>query len=136
MYNHCYMENCIFCKIISHEIPCYQVWEDTEFLAFLDIKPMNPGHLLLIPKVHVDYVFDVSDPLYSKMFQIAKKLATAVKLATNARKIGIVVEGISVPHVHIHLVPVFAMNDLSPERAKLATKEELESMQANIIKYV
>lgn len=125
--------NCIFCKIKNGELPSYKVYEDENFLSFLDIHPINPGHLLLIPKKHVDYVFDLEEPLYSKMFKVAKKISKNLKKVMKAKRIGIAVEGFAVPHVHIHLVPINNGNELDPHRAKEATPEELSKVAKRVV---
>lgn len=125
--------NCIFCKISDGELPSYKIYEDKNFLAFLDIHPINPGHLLLIPKKHVDYVFDLEEPLYSEMFKAAKKISKNLKKVIKAKRVGIAVEGFAVPHVHIHLVPINNENELDPHRAKEATPEELSKVAKKIL---
>lgn len=125
------MDDCVFCKIIKGEIEAVKIWEDDKFFAFLDIKPVNPGHALLLPKKHVDYIFDVEEPLYSEIFQIAKKLAKPIKNAMAVKRIGIIVEGFGVPHAHIHLVPI-NFGEIDPQRAKDATAEELSDIAEKI----
>ena len=125
--------NCIFCKINRGEIPSHKIYEDKKFLAFLDIHPINPGHLLLIPKKHVDYVFDLEEPLYSEMFKVAKNISKNLKKVMKAKRIGIAVEGFAVPHVHIHLVPINNENELDHHRAKEATPEELSKVAKKIL---
>lgn len=125
--------NCIFCKIKDGELPSHKIYEDKEFLVFLDIYPINPGHLLLIPKKHVDYVFDLQEPLYSKMFKIAKKISKNLKKVMKVKRIGIAVEGFAVPHVHLHLVPINNENELDPHRAKEASPEELSKVAKRIL---
>jgi histidine triad (HIT) family protein len=120
--------NCLFCEIIHAKVPAFTVWENDSFLAFLDIHPINPGHTLLIPKEHVEDVFAMSDETIENLFVTAKKLAPSLKKATSAKRIGIIVEGFGVPHVHVHLVPVNNGNELNPERAKEAAQEELNEM--------
>jgi len=124
--------DCIFCKMIKNEVDCFKVWENENFLAFLDRMPINPGHILLIPKKHQEEIFDLEDSLYIEIFQIAKKISKPLKLVTKAKRVGIAVEGLGVPHVHIHLVPIYNGNELNPERAKKATEDELKQMQKNI----
>ena len=106
------MENCIFCRIVAGVKPAHRIWESEDFLAFLSIHPCNPGHTCLIPKIHIEYVFDLEDRLYSRIFLAAKQLSKPIKAATNANRIGIAVEGFSVPHVHLHLVPLYKMASL------------------------
>lgn len=122
------MEDCIFCKIIKGEIPCLKIYEDRDFLAFLDVKPINPGHTLLVPKKHDDYLFDLTDIHYASVLLKAKDLAKLLKDKLNPKRVGLVVEGFGVAHVHVHLIPINQANELNPERAKLATMEELEAI--------
>ena len=119
---------CIFCKIVAGEIPSERIWEDEDFFAFLDIAPIHAGHVLLIPKEHIDYIFDYDDPGYSEIFKRAKMLSERIKEATGAEKIGLAIEGIAVRHLHLHLVPVNKGNDLDPCKAKKASPEELKDM--------
>lgn len=97
------MTDCIFCKIINKEIPCYQVYEDDNFFAFLDIRPLNKGHTLIIPKKHYRWVWDVQEE-YS---QIVNKLANTLKKALETDYVQSIVMGDEVPHAHIHLIPRF-----------------------------
>jgi histidine triad (HIT) family protein len=128
------MEPCIFCKIVEGVEPAHKIWESDEFLAFLSLHPCNPGHTCLIPKAHVDYVFDLEEPLYSKMFQVARQLARPIQAATNARRIGIAIEGFSVPHVHVHLVPLYHVAELDPHRHIKQDQGELAEMAGKIAK--
>ena len=127
------MTDCVFCKIISGDIPSTKVWEDDDFLAFLDINPINPGHTLVIPKKHIDYVFDMGEPDYSNIFKAAQRLAGPIKEATGAGRVGVMIEGSLVPHVHIHLVPLHGGGELSFARAKKASPEELHEIAGKII---
>lgn len=124
----------IFSRIAAGEIPCYKVAENDLFLAFLDINPLVAGHTLVIPKKEVDYLFDLDDDLYAGLLAFAKDVAKAVKAAVPCKRIGVAVIGLEVPHAHIHLVPLTAMNDINFSRPKLnPSKEELETV-ANKIK--
>ncbi len=125
--------DCIFCKIIKDEISTYKVWENDNFLVFLDVNPINPGHILLIPKKHFEEVFDFDNNLYNEVFQIIKKISKPLRDITNAKKIGVAIEGLGVPHAHIHIVPIYNGNELNPERAKKATEEELKEMQNKLV---
>jgi len=98
------MEDSIFTKIIKGEIPCHKVYEDDKTLAFLDIYPKQPGHVLLIPKTQIDLLWDLDDDTYAYMWSVAKKLAAHMN-GILKRRIGAQVEGIGVPHAHIHLIP-------------------------------
>lgn len=122
----------IFEKIIAREIPAYIIWEDEKHIAFLDIKPINPGHLLIVPKKVVGDVLDMNNQEYTDLFLKAKNLAVSLRKATNAKRIGYVVEGFGVEHVHIHLIPINAIYELDHRRAYNASKEELEEMAENI----
>jgi histidine triad (HIT) family protein len=123
----------IFSKIIAGEAPAYKLWEDDEFLAFLDINPVNPGHTLLIPKIEIDYLFDLPEPLYQRAWQHVRWLSPKIRSAMQCRKIGVAVEGFSVAHAHIHLIPVNAHGELSPHRSRAASVSELLDTQQRIL---
>lgn len=131
------MEDCVFCKIIKGEIPAEKVWENNDYLAFLSISPINPGHTLVIPKEHTDYFFDLSDKILSEIMIICKPIAEAQRKAFNPKmdKIGIMVAGGEVAHAHVHLIPMDHGNDLSFDRQKPDTPhEEIEANAAKIRK--
>ena len=102
----------IFTKIVKGEIPAYKVAEDENFLAFLDIFPVNKGHTLVIPKKEVDYLFDLDEHLYTGLQLFARKVAIGLKKAIPCEKVGVLVLGLEVPHAHIHLVPMKNEADL------------------------
>lgn len=123
----------IFSKIISGEIPAYTVAESLEFLAFLDINPLAEGHVLVIPKKEVDYIFDLDDETYTGLQLFAKIVATGIKAAIPCKKIGVAVIGLEVPHAHIHLIPMNKVDDLNFSRPKLKfTPEELQATSEKI----
>jgi histidine triad (HIT) family protein len=122
------MENCIFCKIIKGEIPCVKIWEDEKHLAFLDLGQISPGHTLVIPKKHTDYIFDLEDDEYCELLLKGKEIAKKLKLKLNPKRVGLAVEGFGVPHVHLHMVPLNNGNELNPERATNPPIEELEKI--------
>lgn len=124
---------CIFCKIINNEIPCAKVWENEKFLVFLDIMPINPGHILLIPKNHNEDIFKLEDDLYNEIFKTARKLSEPLKKVTNAKKVGMMIIGFDVKHAHLHLVPLHKGPELNPERAKKASEGELQQMQLKLV---
>jgi histidine triad (HIT) family protein len=130
------MDTCIFCGIIKGVEPAHRVWESEEFLAFLTRRPCNPGHTLLIPNTHVDYVFDLEEPLYSSIFRAAKQLSEPIKQATDAKRVGIAIEGFSVPHVHLHLVPLYSLSELDPHRHIEQTQQELTEVAGRIRKAI
>ena len=114
----------IFSRIAAGEIPSYKVAEDEKHFAFLDINPVHPGHVLVIPQKEVDYIFDLSDDEYSALLLFAKKVAGAVKRAIPCRKVGVTVIGLDVPHAHIHLVPMDKGDDMNFCAPKLTLPEE------------
>lgn len=128
------METCIFCKIVKGEIPAVKIWEDEKHLAILDVNSINPGHTLLIPRKHEDYLFGLNDKEYSEIMLKSKRVAELLKKKLNPKKIGVAVEGFGVPHVHIHLVPINNPHELNPERAKQMSPEELNKIQEMILK--
>jgi histidine triad (HIT) family protein len=96
----------VFSRIIKGDIPCYKIAEDERFFAFLDIRPVRPGHTLVIPKVETDYLFDLDDDYLAGMLVFARPIARAIDQATGCIRTGLVVEGLEVPHAHIHLIPI------------------------------
>jgi len=117
----------IFSRIIKGEIPCYKIAEDEKYFAFLDINPLVEGHTLVVPKVEVDYLFDVDNDTLAGMIVFSKRVAKAIEKAIPCKRIGVAVLGLEVPHAHIHLVPLNSESDinffkpklkLSPERLK------------------
>ncbi len=97
------MDDCIFCKIINGDVPCHKVYEDDDFLAFLDINPLNPGHTLVIPKKHIEWVWDV--PNIGEYYEVVGKLANAIRKAFSTDWVVSLVFGEAVPHAHVWLVP-------------------------------
>jgi histidine triad (HIT) family protein len=126
------MNTCTICRIISRELPSHIIQDNKGFVAFMDIGPINPGHLLLVPREHCDQVFDLEDTLFTRLFLEAKRVAGPLRDATNARRIAIAVEGFTIPHVHVHLVPVNSANELDPKRASRVAEGELATMAASI----
>jgi histidine triad (HIT) family protein len=130
------MEDCLFCKIIQGVFPVHEIWQDEHFLAILDINPNTPGHTLLLPKIHEPYVFDLEENVYSQLFQVAKKLSKPLLEVTNAKRIGVVIQGFTVPHVHLHLIPMNDVHDLDDARAKPALEADLKHMAVKIIQAI
>jgi len=123
----------IFSKIVAGEIPAYKVAETIDFLAFLDINPLTEGHLLVIPKKEVDYLFDLDDETYVELQIFAKIVATGLKKAIPCNRIGVAVIGLDVPHAHIHLIPMNRVDDMNFSRPKLKfTPEEFEATSEKI----
>lgn len=99
------MSDSVFTKIINGEIPAYKVYEDDKTLAFLDIHPVQPGHTLVIPKVEVDHIWDLSPEDYKALMDTVKKVGIHLKRTLGAERIIIQVIGFDVPHTHVHLIP-------------------------------
>ena len=124
----------IFTKIINGEIPAHKVAETSEFLAFLDINPLREGHVLVIPKKEVDYIFDIEDELYISMMIFAKIVAGGIKKAIPCNRVGVAVVGLEVPHAHIHLIPIDKISDMDFGKKKLTpTTEELSATALKIL---
>lgn len=124
----------IFTKIVNGEIPAHKVAETSEFLAFLDINPLREGHVLVIPKKEVDYIFDIEDDLYVSMMIFAKIVAGGIKKAIPCNRVGVAVVGLEVPHAHIHLIPIDKISDMDFGRKKLnPTTEELSNTALKIL---
>ncbi|HEY4326521.1 MAG TPA: HIT family protein [Mucilaginibacter sp.] len=118
----------IFSKIVAREIPAYIVAESIDFLAFLDINPLAEGHVLVIPKKEVDYLFDLDDETYTGLNIFAKIVATGLRKAIPCERIGVTVIGLEVPHAHIHLIPINHIGDMNFSRPKLKfTPEQFEA---------
>ena len=96
----------IFTKILKGEIPCHKVAENPDYFSFLEIRPLKPGHTLVIPKMETDYFFDFSDVQMAGLMKFCKKIAAGIKKATACEKVAVVVYGLQVHHAHVHLVPV------------------------------
>lgn len=123
----------IFSRIINREIPGYIVAEDERYIAFLDINPLVHGHVLVVPKTEVDYIFDIEDDVLAGLIIFAKKVAAAVRKSVSCKRVGVAVIGLEVPHTHIHLVPMNSMGDINFMQPKLnPSKDELSAMRDKI----
>ena len=114
----------VFTKIINNEIPSYKIVENDHFLAFLDAFPLAYGHVLVVPKKEIDYIFDLSPQEYSGLWNFAKKVASAMDKVLICERIGVAVIGLEVPHVHIHLVPINGVSDINFEKPKMNFSSE------------
>ena len=124
----------LFAKIIKGEIPCYKIAEDDSFLAFLDINPLVRGHALVIPKVEIDYLFDIDDDVLQNMIIFAKNVASKIKNAIPCDRVGVSVIGLEVPHAHIHLIPISKIDDMNFNNSKLTlSSKEMINIQQDII---
>ena len=114
----------IFSRIAAGEIPSYKCAEDEQFYAFLDINPVTRGHVLVIPRREVDYIFDMEDDELAAFQVFAKRVANALKAAFPCRKVTQVVLGLEVPHAHIHLIPMNTEGDVDFRKEKLKLSEQ------------
>lgn len=123
----------IFTKIVQGLIPAYKIYEDDNFLVFLDAFPLAKGHTLVIPKQEIDYLFDLPNDLYRDMQMLAKRIAIAQKKAIPCKRIGVAVLGLEVPHAHIHLVPMNSEADINFRNPKLTfTPDEFVAIADSI----
>lgn len=122
----------IFEKIVKGEIPCHKVWEDQDFLAFLDIRPVAPGHTLVIPKKKVDPVFAMEDEGFGRFFLAAKTVEAILKQKIVCERVCLAVVGFEVPHAHIHLIPCRSMGDFPWPGGKAADSSELAKLAENL----
>lgn len=133
--------DCIFCKIVKGEIPADKVYEDENILAFLDITPVNPGHVLLIPKEHYKNLYDLPDETLKQLAPIIKKLSVAVKKSVNADGINIHMNndkpaGQLVPHAHFHIIPRFINDGREHWHGKPYNKNESSEIASKIKKFL
>ena len=123
----------VFTRILHGEIPGKFVAQDQDFFAILDINPLKRGHVLVIPKHEIDYIFDLEPTYLGKYMQFTQRVARAIKKVVPCQRIGVAVIGLEVPHAHIHLVPLDHMGDINFTKAKLSLDEaEMESIRASI----
>jgi histidine triad (HIT) family protein len=127
----------IFSKIIIGDIPSLKIAENEKFLAFLDIEPLVTGHVLVVPKIEVNKIFDVPDDYLAEILLFAKPIAHAIEKAFDCNRCGISVMGLEVPHAHVHLIPINSSNDLNFTRSKLKpSQDELKAVQEKILEHL
>ena len=120
----------IFTRIINGDIPCYKVYEDDNHIAFLDIRPIKLGHLLVVPKKEIDDIFQLDVLQYEDLWRFVRKVAKGMKKSIDCNRIGISVVGLEVPHVHVHLIPINKMDDMSfNSKIKLSNDEFVNIME-------
>ncbi len=119
---------CIFCKIINKKIPSNKIYENEDFLAFLDIEPVSDGHILIIPKKHIVWMQEADDKMIAEIFQLSKKLIKAIKEGLKCDYVQLSVVGTDVPHFHVHLIPRYLNDNLSKFPTKKYSKEEVPSI--------
>jgi histidine triad (HIT) family protein len=123
----------IFTRIINGEIPCYKVAEDDRFMAFLDVRPLKPGHTLVVPKKEIDYIFDLDEETLAGMIVFARRVALAMKEVIDCKRIGVAVLGLEVPHAHIHLIPLTRETDLLFTNPRISVTDEENKRLAKAI---
>ncbi len=127
--------DCIFCRIISGEIGSHMVYQDDAVVAFMDIRPSQPGHLLVIPRQHIPDFYNLEEAVYLKVMQVVRRLSQAVSKVTNPAKVGLAVVGFEVPHTHVHVIPLQKASDIMPGAGGTPLEpsgEELADMAARI----
>lgn len=123
----------IFTRIVNGEIPCHRVGEDDRYLAFLDINPLREGHTLVIPKVEVDYLFDLEEDLLAGILPFSREVARKIEAVVPCARIGVSVIGLEVPHAHVHLIPIDGVHDMEFSRARPSfTPEQLAATAERI----
>ncbi len=122
----------IFSRIIAGEIPCHKIAENDQYFAFLDVFPCAVGHVLVVPKQEIDYLFDLSDELYAGLMAFAKQIEPAIRKAVPCKRVGVAVIGLEVPHAHIHLIPMNSMSDMNFHNKLKLSPEELAETAAKI----
>ncbi len=126
----------IFTKIINGEIPCYKIAEDDDFIAFLDINPNAKGHTLCVPKKEVNKILDLDEDLYLRLMKFSRKVGLALEKTIPCNRVGMAVIGLEVPHVHVHLIPINEMRDMTFKHKVSLTEEEFvalaEAIQKNL----
>ncbi len=105
------MTDSIFTKIIRGEIPCHKVYEDEKTYAFLDIHPKTPGHVLVVPKIEIDSLWDLPDGDYQSLMRASKTIAKRIEEVLLPRRVGMMVEGVGVPHAHVHVFPFNSLQE-------------------------
>jgi histidine triad (HIT) family protein len=123
----------IFSRIIAGEIPCYKIAETETCIAFLDVNPLVRGHVLVVPKHEVDYIFDNTDEALADLMQFAKRVAKAQQAAIPCIRIGLTVIGLEVPHTHLHLIPMNHVKDMNFAQPKISLPaDEMEAIAVSI----
>jgi histidine triad (HIT) family protein len=123
----------LFSRIVNGEIPCYKITETEDYLAFLDVFPLKRGHVLVIPKKEVDYVFNLDDETFVALMNFSKKIALAMQKAISCNRISVHIVGLEVPHAHVHLIPINTTNDCNFANEKLKFTQEEFNETASLI---
>lgn len=128
--------NSVFTKIINRELSANIVFEDSENIAFMDINPVKKGHVLVVPKLEIDNIFELPLENYLSLFSFAKKVSNGIKKVISCNRIGISVIGLEVPHAHIHLIPINKLEDLNFSSKITISSEELNLLAQKISKEI
>ena len=127
----------IFTLIIQGKVPSYKIAENNYCFSFLDINPASFGHTLVIPKMQIDYLFDVPDPVYTELFLFSKSIAHAIDQALKPKRTGIIVEGMEVAHAHIHLIPIYSEEQTFSLGKKIILKnQEMKVLAQKIASHI
>jgi len=122
----------IFTKIIEGELPSYKILEEEHFIAFLDVNPNAKGHTLCVPKEETDKIFELGEHMYLQLMQFARKVAIALEKTVDCKRVGMAVVGLEVPHVHVHLIPLNEMEEMTFQHKVTMTPEEFTTLAEKI----
>jgi len=122
----------IFTRIIHGEIPCYKIAENDDFIAFLDVNPNAKGHTLCVPKLEINKIFDMEEAHFLELMRFSRKVAIALEKTVPCERVGVSVIGLEVPHVHVHLIPLNGMGDMSFQKKVSLTSDEMTSLAQTI----
>ena len=122
----------LFTKIVKGEIPAYKVAENSQFLAFLDIRPNAKGHVLCIPKKEVDKIWDLEEEMYQELMRFSRCVAIALEKTVSCKRVGMAVVGLEVPHTHVHLIPLNKMGDMDFSNNIEMSEEEFKQLASEI----
>ena len=122
----------IFTKIILGEIPCFKIAEDEFFIAFLDVNPNSKGHTLCVPKKEINKLFDLDEETYMGLMVFSRKVAKALEKAVECKRVGVEVVGVEGPHVHVDLIPLNEMKEMTFQHKVSMTSEEMESLAKRV----
>jgi len=126
----------VFTKIINGEIPCYKIAEDDNYFAFLDINPNTKGHTLCVPKKEVDRLLDLDEETYLGLMKFSRKVGLAIEKVVDCNRVGMTVIGLEVPHVHVHLIPLIEMKDMSFQKKVSMTSDEFIELAKKISRHL
>lgn len=122
----------IFTRIIDGEIPGTFVWRDERCVAFLSIAPLREGHVLVVPRAEIDHWLACPSDLRHHLMDVSAVIGEAIQTVWNPEKVGLMIAGLEVPHLHIHLVPIWDVHDLDFARARPAEREDLEAAAVRV----